>query len=163
VNKNPFSIDRRELIQAVRTTVAAIISFVVARFFKLPESYWAPISTVVVLQSPFGMEWAASLQRLAGTALGATVGALMVRYVGGSLWAFGLGILIAGAICALLHLGRTALQNAGVTVVIVMLIPHTAAAWIVGLHRFTEFGIGIAVGLIITAIWREAPAPTSKH
>jgi uncharacterized membrane protein YgaE (UPF0421/DUF939 family) len=159
VNKKRLLIDRRELIQALRTMVAAVVSCVVARFFRLPESYWAPISTIVVMQSPFGTAWVASLQRLIGTALGATVGVLFVSYVGGSLWAFGLGVLVAGIVCALFRLGRTALQNAGITVAIVMLIPHTQAARIVGLHRFAEFAIGITVGLILTAIWPEsAPA-----
>jgi len=36
-----------------------------------------------------------------------------------------------------------------------MLIPRTHAPWIVALHRFVEISVGIAVGLILTALWPE--------
>jgi uncharacterized membrane protein YccC len=151
--------NQRELIHAVRTTVAAVLSLLIARLFHLPESYWAPITTIVVMQSTFGAAWTISRQRFAGTALGAVVGALLATYLPGSVMAFGTCVLLVGIICALLHIERNAYRYAGITVAIVVLIPHTASAWIVALHRFVEISIGIAVGLALTAIWPETSEP----
>jgi uncharacterized membrane protein YgaE (UPF0421/DUF939 family) len=131
----------------------------IGRLFRLPESYWAPITTIVVMQSTLGAAWTISRQRLAGTALGAAVGALLATYASGSVWAFGAGVLIVGVICALLRIERNAFRYAGITVAIVVLIAHTEPAWTVAIHRFVEISIGIAVGLIVTAIWPEEPSP----
>jgi uncharacterized membrane protein YccC len=153
--------NQRELTHAVRTTVAAVVSLLIARLFRLPESYWAAITTIVVLQSTLGAAWAISKQRFAGTALGAFIGALLASHVPGNVAAFGIGILAAGVICALLHIERNAYRYAGITVAIVVLIQHAASAWIVGLHRFIEISVGIAIGLAVTAVWPESPVRVS--
>ncbi len=52
-----------------------------ARALKFPEYYWAPISTIIIMQSsiqPFQGAW----QRFVGTALGAALGAAIASYVG---------------------------------------------------------------------------------
>jgi len=36
-----------------------------------------------------------------------------------------------------------------------MLIASTQRPWIIALHRFVEISVGIAVGLILTAVWPE--------
>lgn len=36
-----------------------------------------------------------------------------------------------------------------------MMIAHTQPPWIVAIHRFIEISVGLAVGLILTAIWPE--------
>ena len=59
-------------------------------------------------------------------------------------------------ICAFLRIERAAYRYAGVTLAIVMLVARTGPAWIVAVHRFVEISVGIAVALILTAIWREA-------
>ena len=41
------------------------------------------------------------------------------------------------------------------TLVIVMLIARTQPAWIIAIHRAIEMTIGIAVGLVVTALWPE--------
>jgi hypothetical protein len=50
---------------------------------------------------------------------------------------------------------RAAYHYAGITLVIVMAIAHTQRPWIVALHRFVEISVGLAVGLILTAVWPE--------
>ena len=47
--ENPSS-----MTHAARTAVAVIVSYLVARLFRLPEAYWAPISTLIVIQSTLG-------------------------------------------------------------------------------------------------------------
>jgi hypothetical protein len=56
-----------------RTAVAAMVSLLAADAFKLPDAYWAAITTIVVMQSTLGAAVKISAQRFAGTALGAAV------------------------------------------------------------------------------------------
>jgi len=58
------------LVHSARTAVAALASLLVARLFRLPEAYWAPITTLVITQSSLGAALAVSWQRFVGTALG---------------------------------------------------------------------------------------------
>ena len=64
------------LSHAARTALAAVASLIVARLCRMPEAYWAPITTIIVMQSTLGAAWDASKQRLIGTALGAAAGAI---------------------------------------------------------------------------------------
>jgi uncharacterized membrane protein YccC len=145
---------------SARTTVAAVSALLVARLFHLPEAYWACITAVIVTQSNLGATLTISGQRLAGTALGATAGALISSYLGPNVIAFGLGLFVLGLLCAALHLEKNAYRYAGITLAIVLLVPHSSTAWTIAVHRFLEVSIGIAVALLLTAIWPQRyPAP----
>ena len=148
--------ENSEIVHAVRTAVAAVVSLLIARLFHLPEAYWAAITTIIITQSTLGAAWTLSKQRLAGTAMGATAGALLTTYVGSNAAAFGAGVFLLGVICALMHVERNAYRYAGITLAIVMLVAHTQPAWIIAVHRFIEISIGIAVGLILTLVWKPS-------
>ncbi len=149
----------REWVEvSARTALAALVSLLAARLLKLPEAYWAPITAVVIMQSTLGAALKVSGQRLAGTALGAAAGALLSAYFGASVVAFTLGVFVVGLLSVVLHVDRSAYRFAGITVAIVMLVLHAAAAWVVGLHRFIEVSVGILIGLLLTAVWLERNA-----
>lgn len=141
------------LEHAVRTGLATAASFAVARLFALPEAYWAPITTLIVMQSTLGAAWRISKQRLIGTALGAAMGALMVSYFDRGIIAFGLAVLALGLICGMLRLDPSGYKFAGITLAIVMLIVRAEQIWITAIHRFVEVSLGIAVALVFAAIW----------
>jgi len=136
--------------------MAAIVSLIVARFFRLPEAYWAPITTLVITQSSLRETLSVSWQRFVGTALGAIIGAVVASYVGANLLVFGGCVFILGIFCGLVHSDRTAYRFGGVTLAIVLLVPRTNSAWHMALHRFTEVSIGIAVALLLTLLWPES-------
>jgi uncharacterized membrane protein YgaE (UPF0421/DUF939 family) len=142
--------------QAARTAVAAVVSLLVARLFRLPEAYWAPISTLVVMQSTLGAALPISAQRLAGTAVGAAFGALLGTYFQGNFMVFGIGVLAIGILCAGFRVERSAYRYASITLAIVMLISRPTSEWVIAIHRFFEVSIGIAVGLAVTALWPES-------
>jgi hypothetical protein len=73
-------IDQKEVLHSIRTAVAAVGSLLIARFCRLPESYWAAITTIIIMQSTLGAAWTVSKQRFVGTALGAAFGALLTAY-----------------------------------------------------------------------------------
>jgi uncharacterized membrane protein YccC len=152
-----LGLTREALFHSARTAVAAVLSLLLARALSLPEFYWAPISTIVILLSPsdpFTLAW----QRFAGTALGAAVGALIATFVHVN-WmvygwmVYGAGILLCGLLSALLRLGG-AYRFAAITLSIVLLIAHAAPPWVVAYHRFVEVSLGIAVALLVSKVWR---------
>ena len=106
---------QKEVLHSIRTAVAAVGSLLIARFCRLPESYWAAVTAIVIMQSTLGAAWTVSKQRFAGTALGAAVGALLTAYAAQNVTAFGAGVFVLGLICALLHIGRNAFRYAGIT------------------------------------------------
>jgi len=154
-------VNRQSLVHSVRTAIAALISLVVARECRLPEAYWAAITTLVVMQSTLGAALTISWKRLAGTALGAIVGALVAARFGPSAVVFGATVFALGLICAVAHIDRSAYRFASITLAIIMLVARTNPAWIVALHRFFEVSVGIVVGLVLTAVWPENVPPVT--
>ena len=146
------------MIHSVRTTVVAVASLLVARFFRLPASYWAPITTLVVTQSSLGAALAVSWQRFIGTLLGASVGGLVATYFAPNTLIFGGCVFILGLLCALTRADYPAYRFGGITVAIILLIPRTEPAWLMAFHRFAEVSIGLAVALIFAWVWPETEA-----
>jgi uncharacterized membrane protein YgaE (UPF0421/DUF939 family) len=148
---------REALINSARTAVATVVSMLLARSLKLPEFYWAPISTIVILLStinPLKLAW----QRFAGTALGAALGALVASVFHPSWIVYAGAIFVCGLLCSLLRLG-SAYRFAAIALTIVLLITHTRPPWIVAIHRFVEVSLGIAVALLVAIAW---PVPGSR-
>ena len=155
----PLGLTRDSLIISARTTVAAVVSFFLARSLKLPEFYWAPISTIVILLStinPLTLAW----QRFAGTAVGAALGALIATYAHPTWIVYGAGIFVCGTLSSILRLG-SAYRFAAIALTIVLLIAHDRPPWIVATHRFFEVSLGIAVALLMTLLWRVPQNPKS--
>ena len=152
------------LRHSARTAVAAVASIMVARLFGLPETYWAAVTTLIVMQSELGATLSVSVRQLLGTALGVALGTLLAEYFGSNLLAFGGGIFLLGVLCPLVahthhrlpeYLDRTAYRYGSVALTIVMVVDRYDSARVVALHRFIEASIGITVGLILTLLWPE--------
>ncbi len=147
--------ERTSVLHIVRTTLAAVVSQLVAHALRMPEPYWATVTTIVVMQSTLGVAWNVSVKRFAGTALGAFIAGLLATYVGSGVVVFALAIFGTGLICLGLRLDRTAYRFAGITEVIVMLVARERPAWVIATHRFIEVSLGIVVALIVAAAWPE--------
>jgi uncharacterized membrane protein YccC len=139
-------------VDSARTAVATLASLLVARALKFPEYYWAPISTIIIMQSsvqPFKGAW----QRFVGTALGAALGAAIATYVGRSAVVYALGIFACGILAAFSR-SWSAYRVAAITFSIVVLISR-GPAWVFAWHRFLEVSLGIAVALIALLVSRR--------
>jgi uncharacterized membrane protein YccC len=167
-SRTPALLDRQAIQHAARTTLAAVTSLLAASLLGLPEAYWAAVTTMIVMQSTVGAALTVSIQRLAGTALGALMGAFLAERFGSSVLAFAAGIFLLGLICTILGrahpLLRGAFDNsayrfAGVTLAIVMLVVRSQSPWMAAFHRFAEISAGITVGLILTVLWPEPERP----
>jgi uncharacterized membrane protein YgaE (UPF0421/DUF939 family) len=145
------AVNRDSLLDSLRTTLAAVVAMLLARILKLPEYYWAPISTIVIIQStipPRTLAW----QRFIGTALGAVLGSALATFFPANAIVYGVGILLCGALSFLLRIGG-AYRFAAITLSIILLIPRGRAPWIVGWHRFLEVSLGAGVALAVTTVW----------
>jgi uncharacterized membrane protein YccC len=151
------------VIHSILTAIAATVSLAVARLFGLPEAYWAAIATLVVMQSTLGATLLISIERIAATALGALVGALLASYFTGNPLAFAVAVFVLGLLCAAFRVEKTAYRYAGVTLAIIVLIPRSHAAWIVALHRFFEVSVGILIALALVAVWPEHQPESAKQ
>jgi uncharacterized membrane protein YccC len=146
--ENPVSVSH-----SARTAAVVVVSYLAAYLIRLPEAYWAAITTLIVVQSP-KTATSISAQYFAGTAAGAAVGGWVGYYFPVSVLAFGACVLLIGIFFTLFRLDRSAYRYASITLAIVMLV-RSPSGWITAFHRFIEVSFGIAVGLAINAIWPE--------
>src|SRR5258708_1856982 len=114
------------VVHSARTAVVAVASVLTARLFRLPETYWAPITTLVITQSSLGAALTVSWQRFVGTALGALIGGIVATYFGSHVLVFGICLFILGLLSTVAHSDRNAYRFGGVTLAIVLLIPRTS-------------------------------------
>ena len=153
-----LGLSQEAILSSTRTAVAAVLSLLLARSLKMPEFYWAPISTIVILLStvnPLTLAW----QRFVGTALGAFLGALIATYFHPNWIVYGAGIFVCGVLSSILRLG-SAYRFAGIALTIVLLITHDRPPWVVATHRFLEVSLGIAVALLVAVVWRLPQNPS---
>jgi len=148
--------DNPPSIATVGLSVAtSVTSYLIARLFGLPEAYWAAIASLMTIQLTFSAALPVAVQYVAGTAAGAAVGAAADIYFHASVWVFAAAVVLVGLICIALRVERSAFRYASITLVIVLLVPRPISAPIVAIHRFFEVTIGIAVGLVLFAIWQK--------
>jgi uncharacterized membrane protein YccC len=150
------------LPHAARTTVVAVTSLLVARLFRLPESYWAPITAMVVTQSSLGVALAVSWQRFVGTGLGAAIGGLVATFLPPNVLVFAGCIFLLGLFCALTYTDHSAYRFGGVTLAVVVLIPRPVPPWQSAFHRFAEVSIGIGIALILAWVWPDKEPDRQK-
>jgi uncharacterized membrane protein YccC len=148
------------LVDVIRTASAAVVSLCLAELFRLPNGYWAAISCLIVMLSTAGSELEVSVQRCAGTAIGAATGAAAMGLFGSSAWSFGLAVLAIGVFCWAARVDRAAFRYGSIASAIVILVPHQEGAAQVALHRFIEVSLGIAVGLLTSTVWPQRPNST---
>lgn len=148
------------LKHAAKTGLAAVLAYYLAHFIRLPESYWAAISAIIVMYSDVSRTISASGQRLVGTAIGVIIGGASVALLGEKWWAFGIAVTITMFVCGILGFADAA-RLAGVAVAIVMLTGHPDHPWMAPLHRFLEVAFGIVIAVLVSAlIW---PARVLKY
>ena len=148
------------ITHAIRTAVAATVSVIIARLVQMPEAYWAAIATLVVMQSTLGATLTLSIERIAATAVGASVGALEANYFRSNLVTYAVAIFLVGLLSFAFRLEKTAYRYASITLTIIVLIPRSEAPWAIAVHRFIEVSVGIIVALAVVALWPEHQRPS---
>jgi uncharacterized membrane protein YccC len=149
---------RALLLLAIKTAMAAGISYWLAKLAGLQDGYWGSISAIIVLQSNVGSTVTASRDRLIGTLIGAGFGAVF-SLLSTEFWPYLLAVITAMVTCSLLGLKNSS-RLSGVTVTILMLVHRTGSNWTMPMHRVLEVLLGIVVALGISTLVLPSRART---
>ena len=135
---------------SLRAAVAAGLALAIAELLRLQFPLYAMIGAVIVTDlSPLQTQ-KLGLQRLAGSVLGAAVGASVCEVLPSAPWSIGLSILIAMFLSDLLRL-RGAAKLSGYLCGIVML-DYGANAWLYGLYRLLETVLGVGIAILVSFV-----------
>ena len=156
-------IDRHQprLLLSVRIVVATVVTFAAAHLLGFSQSYWAVLTTVIVMQSSVGGSIKATVDRLVGSLGGAIWG------VGVCLWiphhdvlTLGVALGVAVAPLALATAFNPAWRVAPVTALILLLTPTSQIAGPVAaaVQRMAEVGLGSVVAVAVALLLAPARA-----
>jgi uncharacterized membrane protein YccC len=137
----------------VRALVAASLSLVIADWLGLPQSYWAVITTLIIVQGSLGGTLGAGLDRIVGTLAGAALG--IAAALARGFWPLPeiMLLVLAVAPVALLAAIRPSFRVAPVTAAIVLLASSgTVSPIAAALYRVVEIGLGTVVGIVVSLL-----------
>ena len=137
---------------SIRSAIAAGLSIALAQMLRLPFPLYAMISAVIVTDLEPSQTRKLGIPRLAGSMIGATVGALICTVLQPGAWEAGFGILAAMLLSHYLGL-RDAAKLSGYVCGIVIL-EHDGGPWIYALYRTIETALGIGAAIAVSLIPR---------
>ncbi len=145
---------------AIRIAVAVTVSMVVATAVSQSEfALFAPITTLLVVQSSPWSTLGVSVQRILGTGIGVLVASVWVNLVGLTWWSFLLGVLVALLIARRLPWSLGGQLQIPVAVVFVLALgPNSLGA---DLWRVVDVVIGGSIGLAAVFVFPTRPKPDS--
>jgi uncharacterized membrane protein YccC len=143
---------------AIRIAIAVTVSWVVAEAVSQSEfALFAPITTLLVVQTSPWTTLGVSVQRILGTGLGVLVASVFVNVAGLTWWSFLIGVLAALLIARLLPWSLGGQLQIPVAVVFVLALgPGTIQqdAW-----RVLDVIIGGGIGLLAVFVFPPRPRP----
>jgi uncharacterized membrane protein YgaE (UPF0421/DUF939 family) len=139
-----------DLQTSLRAAFSAAIAICLAELFQLHYPLYAMISAVIVTDlSPSGTR-KLGVPRVAGTVLGAGLGAAFSMVLPPAFWAIGIGIFFATYLTYILRLDNSA-KLAGYICAIVMMA-YASHPWTYALYRLLETSLGIAVAMAVSLV-----------
>lgn len=135
---------------ALRAAVAASLAVVIANAFGLEHPIYAMIAAVIVTDLVPARSRHLALQRVAGTILGASAGALCCPFVQGHHWAVALPVLASMFACGALRLPEAA-KLAGYLAGLIVL-SHAESPWSYSVERLLETFLGIGIALLLSLV-----------
>jgi uncharacterized membrane protein YccC len=138
----------RRTVGAFKTALAALLCLWLGRLFGLTHSYWASVTSIVVMGSESPVSLAACRDRLIGTAIGAVLGWATVRIWHGHSLLYGLAVMVCLLVCSTLKFEKAG-RLAAVALTIIVLIQWDGGPAQAALARFLEVSLGIIVALTV--------------
>lgn len=143
---------------AIRIAIAVTVSWVVAEAVSQSAfALFAPITTLLVVQTSPWTTLGVSVQRIMGTGLGVLVASVYVNLVGLTWWSFLIGVLAALLVARLLPWSLGGQLQIPVAVVFVLALGAGSIeqdAW-----RVLDVIIGGAIGLLAVFVFPPRPRP----
>ena len=147
---------------SARIVVACVVTFAAAHLLGFAQSYWAVLTTVIVMQSSVGGAIKATADRLVGSLGGAIWGvAVCVGVPHHDVLSLALALAVAVAPLAVMTAFNPAWRVAPVTALILLLTPTSQAVGPVAaaIQRMLEVGLGSVVAVAVAL----ALAPARSH
>ena len=150
---SPRPLTRPMILFAVIRAVAVSIAVAIAFGLQLPNAYWMPIAVIIAMKPDLQQSTFAAVQRVAGTAIGAVVAALVLLTVHNKTALEVIIVLLFGLAAAIRFVNfawYTAALAGGL--LIAMDVPHPSNFASEGRRiLFTLAGVGIAVIVMFLA------------
>ena len=144
----------RALQLALRAAIAAGASLAAARVLGLPVPLYAMIAAVIVTDLSPAETRRLSLPRLAGTVVGAGLGAVLSAAFGDTgafaPLAVALGVFVAMLVSQ--WAGWPAASKLSGYLCGLVLLDHASDPWAYGLFRLLETGLGIAAAVLVSFV-----------
>lgn len=133
---------------SVRAAIAAALAFWIAELLGAHYAIYALVAAVIVTDLSPATSRRLALQRMAGTLVGAAVGAVLLLVLPVGPIALAAAILVAMLLTYLLRLENPAARVAGYVAAIVM-FAHGDQPWIYAFERAWETLVGIGAALLV--------------
>jgi len=144
-----FRRGRRPGLRTAKTTLAAVLSFVLAQQLGTsPRPVLAPLTALLVVQLTMYETLASGLQRVASVVAGVLIAVGVATYVGLNWWSLGAVVAASLVIGRLLRLGANLLE----VPISAMLVLAVGGAEVAALDRIYETLIGAGVGVAVNAL-----------
>jgi uncharacterized membrane protein YgaE (UPF0421/DUF939 family) len=133
-----------------RAATAAGLAVGIAQWLKLPFPVYALIAAVLVMDLSPSRTLQVATQRMAGTVIGVTVGAVLSYWLPAGPVAIGVSVLLAMLSSHAANLpGGTRLSGyaAGIAV-----MSYGASPWTYAVHRGIETFIGVAMAVLVSIV-----------
>ncbi len=146
-SKKPAQFTLSNKRYALKTSIAVVLSYLLALPISHEFAVWAPISAIIVMQVNVASSIETSVDRIIGTLYGAVLGILIHYLLPPNTLGFTLGLWIIAAICALLLVRNPLYRLAGITSVSIFLL---ASAQESAFHFGVTFMLLIILSIVVS-------------
>lgn len=148
----------------IKTGLATLLSYLLTIWLNLDFGYWAPITTVIVMQNNIAEALEMSLYRTMGTIMGAGMGIVCILLFPDTLAWDCFGLALTTGICAFLIGRSNRYRMASITVTIVILAsvgqPDRMSF---GMFRVVEILVGVGAALLVSVLlWPRRAGPALR-